>query len=165
MKILIGFFILMNTILFAQVPDTIIFIEPGQNIQAIVNAQSSNTLYILKEGIHRMQRIIPKSNDIFIGEPGAILNGGLVLDNWIQEGDYWTHLMPEIYASTSIGNYLCKCEQEYPLVEDDTCGNYKRYTGCLYYQSLFMDNNPLWRETGSVSKSGGYIIKQKYFPI
>jgi parallel beta-helix repeat protein len=50
-------------------------ISPGQNIQAVVNANPAGTTYLLKAGIHVQQSVIPKSGDRFIGEPGTVLDG------------------------------------------------------------------------------------------
>jgi parallel beta-helix repeat protein len=48
---------------------------PGESIQAKVNAAPGATTFTIKAGIHRSQRINPKSGDIFAGEPGAIMDG------------------------------------------------------------------------------------------
>ncbi len=130
--------------------DTPVYLYPGDNLQQVVNANPEGTLYIFKEGTHRMQKIIPKSDDIFIGEPGAVMNGSLVLDDWTQRGEYWVHDIPAEYASPSptFGGTACHCEKEYPIQVDTTfCQDTKRYTGCLYFHSIFMDDKPLWRET------------------
>lgn len=142
-------FLTSTSLVFAQY-ETPVFINPGDNIQAIINANTSGTLYIFKEGTHRMQKIVPKTDDILIGEPGTIINGALVLDNWQQEGEYWTHTIDPAFARTTLnnGDYPCKCVTEYPnVVDPNVCGELRRYVGCMYWQSLFMDDLPLWRET------------------
>jgi parallel beta-helix repeat protein len=48
---------------------------PGESIQAKVDAAPTSTMFTIKAGIHRSQRVNPKSGDIFTGEPGAILDG------------------------------------------------------------------------------------------
>jgi parallel beta-helix repeat protein len=48
---------------------------PGQNIQALVDANPAGTTYLLKTGTHLQQSVIPKSGDRFIGEPGTMLDG------------------------------------------------------------------------------------------
>jgi parallel beta-helix repeat protein len=50
-------------------------IAPGQSIQAAVNANPGGTTFILKAGTHVRQSVIPKSGDVFVGEPGAVLDG------------------------------------------------------------------------------------------
>lgn len=54
-------------------------INPGQDIQSIVNANPVGTTFTLKSGVHRMQTITPKSGDTFIGEIGTIISGAKVL--------------------------------------------------------------------------------------
>jgi parallel beta-helix repeat protein len=48
---------------------------PGESIQAKVNAAPAGTAFTIKAGIHRSQRVTPKSGNTFAGEPGAILDG------------------------------------------------------------------------------------------
>jgi hypothetical protein len=53
-------------------------INPGESIQAAVDANPGGTTFILTAGVHPGQQVslyYPKSNDIFIGEPGAIMDG------------------------------------------------------------------------------------------
>ena len=53
-----------------------IAIFPGENIQAKIDANPAGTTFIIKPGIHRIAvGLIPKSNDSFIGEPGAVISG------------------------------------------------------------------------------------------
>jgi parallel beta-helix repeat protein len=48
---------------------------PGESIQAKVDAAPPGTEFTIKAGIHRSQRVTPKSGNTFTGEPGAILDG------------------------------------------------------------------------------------------
>ena len=50
-------------------------ISPGQSIQAAVNSNPTGTQFLLKAGTHANQRIVPKSGNVFLGEPGTILDG------------------------------------------------------------------------------------------
>jgi parallel beta-helix repeat protein len=54
-----------------------ISVLPGQSIQAAVNANPPGTTFLLKAGIHRNQTVVPKSNDVFLGEAGTTLDGGM----------------------------------------------------------------------------------------
>ena len=145
LSVLSFFFFLIILSSYAQPPQNTVFIEPDQDIQAIIDSYSENTLYIFKVGIHRMQKIIPKSKDILIGEPGAIINGSLILDTWVPEGNYWTHTI-DMNLAASFNGSNCHCEVEYPETPDPDCG-YKRYGGCVWHQSMFIDHDyPLWRE-------------------
>lgn len=70
-------------------PNGSVVISPGTDIQTVVNSKPAGTTYLLKAGIHRLQKIIPKRGDSFIGEKGAILNGSKVLTGFTQEGSVW----------------------------------------------------------------------------
>jgi parallel beta-helix repeat protein len=54
-------------------------VSPGQSIQSAVNANPAGTTFIIKAGTHTGQSVVPKSGDTFIGEAGAILDGGTQL--------------------------------------------------------------------------------------
>jgi Right handed beta helix region len=64
-------------------------LNPGDNVQAVVNANPAGTTYEFNPGVYRMQVISPKTGDSFIGRPGAILNGSRVLSGWRQQGATW----------------------------------------------------------------------------
>jgi parallel beta-helix repeat protein len=48
---------------------------PGESIQAAVDANPGSTTFVLKAGTHRRQRVVPKSGNTFLGEPGTVLDG------------------------------------------------------------------------------------------
>ena len=56
-------------------PTTGVVIEPGQSIQAAVNANPSGTTFWLKAGTWHQQSVVPKDGMTFAGEAGAILDG------------------------------------------------------------------------------------------
>ena len=53
-----------------------IVLSPGQDIQAAVNAHPAGTTFRLTAGVYRNQRVVPKSGDTFIGDAGAVMDGG-----------------------------------------------------------------------------------------
>jgi len=59
----------------AAVAVTGVAVLPGQSIQAAVNANPAGTTFILKAGTHTRQSVVPKSGDVFQGEPGTVLDG------------------------------------------------------------------------------------------
>ncbi len=68
----------------------------GNDFQSIVNQNPAGTTYVISAGEHRMQQVVPKAGDIFIGELGpkgkllSALNGSLLITNWEQPvGTYW----------------------------------------------------------------------------
>lgn len=48
---------------------------PADDLSALVNAAAPGTRFVLQPGIHRGDRAVPKDDQVFIGEPGAILDG------------------------------------------------------------------------------------------
>ena len=52
---------------------------PGQNLQALVNLNPPSTTLSLAAGVDRLQSVVPKSNDSFVGQTGAILSGAGIL--------------------------------------------------------------------------------------
>lgn len=66
-----------------------VHIDPGTNIQSVINQNSGGTAYCLRPGVHRLQSIQPKAGDLFVGEYGAILSGARALTQWVQDGARW----------------------------------------------------------------------------
>jgi parallel beta-helix repeat protein len=56
-------------------PPTGVAVQPGQSIQAAVNANPAGTQFVLKAGTHVRQQVIPKDGDTFVGEAGTVLDG------------------------------------------------------------------------------------------
>jgi hypothetical protein len=57
-----------------------VIINPGDNVQSIINQNPSGTTYIFKSGLYRMLTVQPKDNDTLIGEYGTIFNGSKLLN-------------------------------------------------------------------------------------
>src|SRR5579872_6261453 len=74
-------------------------VYPGQNLQALVNQYPSGTTFTFTPGIYYSQSITPHSYDTFIGQPGAILSGATLLQNFNQNGSYWTSHVQVYQAS------------------------------------------------------------------
>src|ERR1700676_5061611 len=64
-------------------------VSPTQNIQTVVNANPSGTTFVIAAGLYRMQSVTPKDGDIFLGQPGAILNGSRQLTSFARSGIYY----------------------------------------------------------------------------
>jgi hypothetical protein len=52
-----------------------IAVQPGQSIQAVVDANPAGTTLLIKTGIHRRQSVLPKHGNTFVCEAGAVLDG------------------------------------------------------------------------------------------
>lgn len=78
-------------------------VYPGQNLQAIVNQYPTGTTFTFTPGIYYGQSIVPQSYDTFVGEPGAILSGATLLQNFSWNGTYWTAQVRATQASSYPG--------------------------------------------------------------
>ncbi len=106
-------------------------IAPGQDIQSIVDAAPAGTQFRLVAGVHRLQQIKPRSFDRFEGEPGAVLNGARLLDDFGREGDLWTSAGPSRQRRQD--GYCRQIREE------------EVYGGCRYPEDLYLDDEPLRR--------------------
>lgn len=70
-------------------------IQPGTEIQQVVDAHPPGTTFRLMAGVHRAQQITPRNGDVFKGQNGTVLDGTIVIDSsrfvasgrgWVQNG-------------------------------------------------------------------------------
>ena len=61
-------------------------VAPGVDIQSLVSSHPAGTVFVIKSGVHRRQRVVPKDGMVFVGEPGAILDGERVVDRAFSGG-------------------------------------------------------------------------------
>lgn len=80
---------LLTLILTTCANSAVITLQAGDDIQAAVDAAPEGALFVLEPGIYRQQRFTPKDRQQFTGQPGAILNGAMLLTDWRNHGDYW----------------------------------------------------------------------------
>jgi hypothetical protein len=64
----------------------VVIINPGDDVQRIVDANPAGTTYKFRAGIYREDSVRPKLGDIYEGEPGTILSGARLLTGWVAEG-------------------------------------------------------------------------------
>ena len=66
-------------------------VSPSSNLQALVDANPQGATFCIRPGVHRFtQSVVPKSGNIFIGEPGAILSGASdITGSFTQSGSAW----------------------------------------------------------------------------
>jgi parallel beta-helix repeat protein len=107
---------------------------PGDNIQAKVNAAAVGTRFTLATGIHRLQTIIPKSGQSFVGQAGAILSGARLLTGWVRSSSGWyVTAQTQEYDHSSIPSLdSARCDANAP---------------CQYAQDVYRDNVLLTRVT------------------
>ena len=108
-----------------QTGRTYVDLNPGDDLQARVNAAAPGTAFRLKPGLYRLSApIIPKDRDTFRGEPGAIVSGAKILDGWMANGRDW-----KVTGQT----------QQLAPHSGATCLN--GYPRCRYPEDLFMDGS------------------------
>ncbi len=73
----------------APCPPASIPVPVGASIQAIVEKASPGATFCIAAGTHRAQSIAPKDRQVFIGQPGAILNGSELVSDIRHDGAFW----------------------------------------------------------------------------
>jgi parallel beta-helix repeat protein len=53
-----------------------VHIAPGTDIQNLVDTHPPGTAFVLETGTHSNQKVVPKDGNTFLGEPGAVMDGG-----------------------------------------------------------------------------------------
>jgi len=116
-------------------------LNPGADIQSAINSNSEGTTFILNAGVYRLTTgLIPKSSDVFTGQPGAVLNGARLLTSWSQSGSTWvTQTATQHFPSASL-----RCTPS-------------SYAGCHYDDAVFYDDQPLWRVMSMGELRPGYV--------
>jgi parallel beta-helix repeat protein len=104
-------------------PRDVIALEPGTSIQAAVEHAGDGAAFCLRNGVHRMQAIRPKSGQSFHGEGRTVLNGSRLLTTFGREGRYWVS------------------EQEPRGRKDGLCEKWA--PTCNLPEALFIDDQPL----------------------
>lgn len=77
-----------SSVLFGASPGKEVAVQPGDNVQALVESNPSGTTFRFKAGLYRGVSITPKDRDTFQGDSGAVLNGSQVL-KFERRGQYW----------------------------------------------------------------------------
>lgn len=110
------------------------------DIPSTVNAQPPGTTFIINPGVYRMHNIIAQNGDVFIGQPGAILNGSRLLITFSQETingvTYWVAPGPSQPGQTN-----GVCDSSHPM--------------CMYPEDFFINNNPLLRVASLTAVTSG----------
>ena len=64
-------------------------LELGTVLQDVVDSAPPQSTFLLAEGVHRGQAIVLRDGDTLVGEPGAVLNGADVIEDFRQDGAVW----------------------------------------------------------------------------
>jgi hypothetical protein len=108
--------------------DGVVTVKPGTDLATMVADAPEGVTFELEPGLYRGQRIEPKDGMSFIGMPGAVLSGAVVLTGFSQDGGNWR---------------LAGVDSEARNHGDCIDG----YEGCYFTQDLFMDDVMFWQVT------------------
>jgi hypothetical protein len=104
-----------------------VIIHPGDDIMGEVEKNPPGTQFRITAGVYRLQSIIPKEGDSFIGEAEAIFNGAEQLSGFSRVGPLWAAAVQVTERSV----YRGECTATHPA--------------CTFPTDLFVDNTPLLR--------------------
>jgi hypothetical protein len=117
-------------------PEPPVELEPGDDVQTVVDQHPAGTEYVLTAGVYREQSIVPKDGDRFRGDGEAILSGARVLDGFTQEGEYWVLDFP-----------IRRVEPHGGCDNPEALPDIRNYRGCQVSEQLFFDDERLWPMT------------------
>lgn len=119
-------------------------VNPSVNLQAMIDANPGGTTFCLRSGLYRLEApITPKTNNSFIGEPGAVLNGALDISSAFQpSGSIWV-----------ASNMTMERQDSAP------CKGGGGVTACRWLNDVYYDDSVLKR-VGSVGelRSGTFFL-------
>lgn len=114
-------------------PPTLV-VTPEDDLTGLAASQPPGTTFVLAPGIHRSESITPRDAQAFIGRPGAVLSGAVILRGFDQRDDLWL-----ISGQTAEGRVHGECVSGMPR--------------CVHSEELFIDDRRL-THVGSVSQVG-----------
>lgn len=99
-------------------------LSAGDDFQQVIDNSPPGSTFLIETGTHRLQSIVPRDGDTFIGATGAILNGAQLLDSadFVAEGDLWVFTLSEAPLMWTVGECqpdFPRCNQPYDLYIDD----------------------------------------------
>ncbi len=121
-------------------PPGSVTVRPGDNLASMVSSHPKNTTFYLTSGTHRLQSVVPKDGNEFVGAPGAIMSGAKVLTNFQSSGSFWV-----------VSGQTQQNENHGTCIDG--------YSGCIYPEQLFIDGRELWQVTSlSALKPGTWYF-------
>ena len=119
-----------------------ITVSPGDDVQKLINDNSSGTSFFFRAGTYRRFSVQPKSGNVFVGANGAILTGAKVLTNWKQDGSR-SYMSGQTQGSSnrSEGDSWGRCESG--------------YDHCVYPEDVFVNGNTLWQVSSKSAVGSG----------
>lgn len=86
-------------------------IEPGTDIQSVVDDYPPATTFVLATGVHRAQSINPRSGDVFLGEEGAVLDGEYAREYAISWHDVDNPVRDVVVKGLTVERYATPVQQ------------------------------------------------------
>ncbi len=83
-------------------------LSPGDDIQQAVDSNPPGTTFMLNAGVYRIQSVLPKKGDAFIGAVGVVLNGAKLLDTFDRDGALYVARNQPIDPGTVVHGVLPK---------------------------------------------------------
>ena len=107
-------------------PGCVTTLQPGNDLNAAVQACPAGTAFTLAVGTYRMQQVSLKDGDTITGAPGALLNGSQLVTSFSMSGSLWTATgLTVVYDDTRSD----LCDPSYPA--------------CGHPQDVYFDDIPL----------------------
>lgn len=110
----------------APCPPGAIRIAPGEPLQAAVDRAGVGAVFCIAAGRHRGETVAPKDGQGFFGEPGAVMDGAVVVTDFRPDGSAWVGA-ERLVAVTPIG----VCRPAFPA--------------CRLPEAAWLDGQPLAR--------------------
>ena len=104
------------------------------DLARLVELSPPGTTFVLEPGVHRGHTIVPRDRQVFLGRPGAVMSGAVVLTGFSRQGEVWA-----LGGQSAEAVVHGQCEPDRPR--------------CNYSHDLFIDDGVL-RHVGSVSEVG-----------
>jgi hypothetical protein len=100
----------MATLLAAVKDQQGVHVTTSDTLDTVVNAQAAGAVIILDAGVHRLATCTPKSGQVIIASPGAVMNGSDLLSTWTLDTGKWRHDVTEGLGNnggTCLAGVLC----------------------------------------------------------
>jgi hypothetical protein len=130
----------------ATVAALTVTLNPGDNIQSIINSNAAGTTYYFNAGTYRLQSISAKSGDTYLGATDssgnrmAVLNGSKIVSGFTQSGSYWV-ATGQMTSGLAVDANTGYCLPDSPR--------------CMYLNELFFDGVRLKHVGSQASLASG----------
>lgn len=105
-----------------------VVIAPSDDASSIVADAEAGTSFEFLPGVHRNFAVEPRDGMSFVGQPGSVLSGAVILDEPVATSTGWRY-------------------DGFEKTGDDIGSCIDGYDGCGYTQDLFFDDVMLWQVT------------------